>query len=113
MVAILEADNMASGLIAMATTDEIQQKAEWRSRLMADVLSSAHDDETRCELLEAGLHQAHSEGVEDAAEICDGIARQTSSPQIRAVAETIAKALREYDNRNKLGRSARLSELDH
>jgi hypothetical protein len=86
--------------------EEVQQKSDWRARLMADVLSNMHDEETRAELLIAGLDQAHSEGVEDAAFICDGIAHQAAEPRTRKVATTIAKALREYDARNKSTRAA-------
>lgn len=85
--------------------EEVQQKAEWRSRLMADVLSNMHDDETRAALLEAGLNQSHSEGVEDAATICDGIVHQSKSAEVRRVAGTIAKALREYDAWNRTTRA--------
>lgn len=88
----------------MKIDDETQQKAEWRGRLMADVLSNMHDEDTRAELLEAGLHQAHSEGVEDAAVICDRIAHHAESREARKVAYIIAKALRDYDARNKATR---------
>lgn len=84
--------------------EEVQQKSEWRARLMADVLSNMHDEEIRSELLIAGLDQAHSEGVEDAATICDGVAHQTKDPTTRRIATTLAKALRDYDRRNKAGR---------
>lgn len=81
--------------------DEVQQKAEWRARLMADVLGDKFAEETRALLLEAGLHQAHSEGVEDAAYICVAIAHQATNSEVRRVATTIARALRDYDARNK------------
>lgn len=85
--------------------EEVQQKSDWRARLMADVLSNTHDEETRAELLIAGLEQAHTEGVEDATFICDGIAHQSVEPRTIKVATTIAKALRDYNARNKNGRS--------
>lgn len=81
--------------------DSIRQKAEWRGRLAAVMLNKTHDDDTRLALLEAGLDQAHSEGVLDCAEICENIARGSSNLAVVRFAATIAKTLREFDARNR------------
>lgn len=78
--------------------DEVVQKAEWRARLMGDVLSNMHDDETRAAMLEAGLAQAHEEGLLDAAYICDEVAK--TRPNAAIVASVIAKAIRDLAARN-------------
>lgn len=86
--------------------EEVQQQAEWRSRLMADVLSNMHDEETRVAILIAGLDQAHSEGLMDAAWICDQIAARGPSTT-RRTADILAKAIRDLDRKNMAYLTAR------
>ena len=78
--------------------DEIQQKAEWRARLIGGVLSNTHDDETRVAMFEAGLHQAHSEGLHDAIYVIEKVA--VERPDYAAALGIIAKSLRKLDRLN-------------
>jgi len=78
--------------------DELQQKAEWRGRLIADVLSDMHDEETRVAILEAGLRQAHSEGLHDAIYVIEKIA--VERPDYATALGIIAKSLRKLDRLN-------------
>lgn len=77
-----------------AQAEQLQQRAEWRARLMADVLSNMHDDETRVQMLFAGLEQAHQEGMSDAADICDGLAVAKPGTRDATVAFVISNAIR-------------------
>lgn len=81
-----------------ADADEVDQKTDWRSRLVQAVLAREFEDETLVLMLEAGLQEAHSEGVLDAASICERVA-EADSPA-RTVALVLAKALRKYNDRN-------------
>lgn len=85
----------------MQITDETQQKADWRGRLCADVLSNFHDEETKSELLMAGLRQAHEEGLADAAYICECVARD-GPRTTRDTAQVLGDAIRQLIARNKL-----------
>lgn len=79
--------------------DEITQKAEWRGRLFRALLRREHDDETLLAMLEAGLDQAHSDGLQDAADVCQGVADAKSDS--KRVASVLANAIRELDRRNR------------
>lgn len=81
--------------------DEIQQKFEWRARLVVDVLSRKFDIQILAEMLEAGLRQAHSEGLIDAALICDHVAEMTDRGPKRHTAEVLGRCIRELDRKNK------------
>jgi hypothetical protein len=89
--------------VSMATVnDEIQQKAEWRARAISDIVLKAHDDETLVEMLEACLNQAHSEGLGDAAYICDKVADDPGiEPVKRRTAKVLARSIRDLDKLNK------------
>lgn len=81
--------------------DEIQQKSEWRTRLVVDVLSRKFDIQILAEMLEAGLRQTHSEGLIDAALVCDDVATMIDSGPKRHTAEVLGRAIRELDRKNK------------
>lgn len=89
----------------MTPDDEVTQKVEWRNRVMAAVLRRQFDDETLFEMLDAGWEQAHSEGVLDAAHICQRVAEGAEDSRGKYVAQTLANACLEYDARNKAGRT--------
>lgn len=78
--------------------DEVQQRAEWRTRLTVAVLERKHDDETLSEMLRAGLNQAHSEGLMDAVHILEQIAKQR--PAYAPVLDIITVQLRKLDEMN-------------
>lgn len=83
--------------------DEIQQKAEWRTRLISAILNREHDNETLCTMLEAGLHQAHSEGVGDAVYVIDQVAMQR--PDHADVLTILSTSLRRLAIANTAGRT--------
>jgi hypothetical protein len=85
-------------------TDELMQKAEWRARLIVDIIARKFDDETLAEMLEAGLCQAHSEGLRDAADICQAVAGAVADPAKRHAARVLASSIRDLDTRNKATR---------
>jgi hypothetical protein len=90
------------GTLRMDTIDpDVMQKAEWRVRLVRAVLFREHDDDTLLAMLDAGLDMAHSEGLLDAVEVCQGVADQSDGDQKR-VASVLANALRKLDAKNKL-----------
>jgi hypothetical protein len=83
-------------------SDEVQQKAEWRARAISGIVLKAHDDETLVEMLEACLNQAHSEGLADAAYICDKVAADPGiEPVKRRTAKVLAGSIRNLDKLNK------------
>lgn len=83
-------------------SDETQQKAEWRARAISDIVLKAHDNETLVEMLEACLNQAHSEGLGDAAYICDKVADDPEiEPVKRRTAKVLAGSIRDLDKLNK------------
>lgn len=79
--------------------EEVEQKAEWRARLMGAIIRRDFDDDTLAHMLEAGLNQAHSEGLQDAADICDAIIE--ARPHTKPMFSIIANAIRGLDERNK------------
>jgi hypothetical protein len=84
----------------MDTIDpEVMQKAEWRVRLVRAVLFREHDSETLLAMLDAGLDMAHSEGLLDAVEVCQGVADQSDGEQ-RRVALVLADGLRKLNAKN-------------
>jgi len=85
-------------------TDDLMQKAEWRSRLVVDILARKFDDETLAEMIEAGLCQAHSEGLLEAAEVCQSVADAVRDPAKKHAASVLASSIRELDARNKVTR---------
>lgn len=91
----------------MILTDEMDQHIAWRMRLATAIVHREFDDETLLTMLHAGLHQAHSEGLNDAAHICETVAVQR--PQARHVASVLAKAIRELDKLNRKGESNEVS----
>jgi hypothetical protein len=84
-------------------TDELLQKAEWRARLIEDVIHRRFDDETLAVMIEAGLSQAYSEGLLDAAEICESVARSVSEPPKRQTASVLGRCLRQLNDLNRKG----------
>src|SRR5262245_40202562 len=85
-------------------TDEITQKVDWRMRVSRAVLERQFDQETLLALLDAGWEQAHSEGVTDAAHICQRIADQAPSPRDRQIAQLLADSCTAYDQKNRADR---------
>ena len=81
--------------------DEVAQKAEWRTRLIVDIIQRKFDDETLADMLEAGLRQAHSEGLRDAADICQSVANAVQDPGKARAAFILASSIRDLDVRNK------------
>lgn len=81
--------------------EEVAQRVGWRSRLIADVILRKFDDETLADMLEAGLRQAHSEGLLDAADICQSVANAIQDPGKARAAFVLASSIRELDVRNK------------
>jgi hypothetical protein len=86
----------------MPTDDSIKQRAEWRTRLMRDVIDGAHGKSTLVEMLAAGLHQAYAEGVNDCAEMCETIATRAADHRARRVADVLATSMRDYNRQNNL-----------
>ena len=84
-------------------SDEADHHIAWRMRLATAIVYREFDDETLLVMLHAGLHQAHSEGLNDAAHICETVAVQR--PQAQHVASVLAKAIRELDELNRKGES--------
>lgn len=85
--------------------EEALQKAEWRARIMLAVANQAFDTETLLQMLDAGWEQAHSEGLMDAAYICQKIADSMSDARGIKVAGTLAESCRKLDARNRAGRA--------
>lgn len=79
-------------------SDDATQRAEWRIRLVRALVNREHDTETLLAMLEAGLDKAHSEGLQDAAFICQRIA--DSAAPARSVATAVAAAIQDLDRRN-------------
>ena len=83
--------------------DEVQQKVEWRGRLAEALILRKFDNETMLEMLSAGFHQAHSEGLQDAAHICRQVADATQlSANARQTASVLLEAMLDLDRRNAL-----------
>lgn len=89
-----------------STNDEVDQRIAWRHRLAEAILKRQFDDETLLAMLDAGLSQAHAEGLLDAAEICKGVA---SVPANRRVASALERAMRNLIELNKKTRA----EVEH
>lgn len=94
---------MGSPLMSIAN-DEIIQKVEWRTRVLKAVLEQAFDKETLSDMLDAGWQQAHSEGVLDAAHICQNVAAGAADTRGRYVAQTLADSCKKYDAMNRTDR---------
>lgn len=79
--------------------DESRQAVDWRMRLIEAILNRYHDDETLVAMLEAGLNQAHSEGLISGALLCEDIAglRIASAPTFLYA----AKCIRDLDALNQ------------
>ena len=93
---------------------EVQQKAEWRTRLIVAIIERRFDDETLADMLEAGLDQANSDGLLDAAALCHRVADLVSDPNRRHVASTLAKSIMELDRMNrKIPGSGSFFKLTH
>jgi hypothetical protein len=86
----------------MASDEQIKQRAEWRSRLMKAVIGRQHDPATLVDMFAAGLQQAYSEGVLDAADMCDTIAKRTTNERDRYVAGVLAQSMRDYTTLNNV-----------
>lgn len=74
-------------------TDEVQQRQAWRRRLVEAVMERKFDDEVLVTMLCAGLDQAHTEGLSDAAEICRKVA--DGVPSARRVAGVLKRSIQE------------------
>lgn len=75
-----------------ADMKEVAERAAWRTRLVIDVLRGTHDKKTIADMVDAGLNQAHREGVEDAIDICD----RALSGAMPDVAEIILGTLKDF-----------------
>ena len=95
------------------TRDEIQQKFEWRARLVVDLLSRKFEISTLAIMLEAGLRQAHSEGLLDAADVCETVSLSAENADKRRAAKVLAESIRELDRRNKAIPGGEYSTLGH
>lgn len=83
--------------------DEIQQKVAWRGRLAEAIILRKFDNETLLEMLAAGFHRAHSEGLQDAAKICRRVADRTDQSSIvQQTASILLDAMIDLDRRNAL-----------
>lgn len=82
-------------------TDEARQRAEWRGRLAEALLRRDHDDEILMEMLSEGLHKAHQEGIEDAAVVCEEIARVLPSGDVGEAFGVAARSLRKLAEQNR------------
>lgn len=80
--------------------EQIQQRGEWRLRLIKAAIGREHSNDTLVDMLVAGLQQAYIEGVLDCAEMCDVIATRTTAARDRFVAATLANSMREYSALN-------------
>lgn len=85
----------------MSVTDELRQKAEWRARLIEDVIRRRFDDATLESMIEAGLSQAYSEGILDAAEMCQSVAHNVSEAPKKQTAAVLARCLRQLNDMNR------------
>lgn len=81
-----------------ALNDKSQQSLDWRMRIISAIVRREFDDESLVEMLIAGFHQAHSEGLHDAAHICREVAKKESA---RFVASRLERAILELDSLNK------------
>lgn len=93
-----------------ATINDCMQKAEWRTRVMLAVVNRSFDNETLIELLNAGWDQAHSEGLQAAAGICQRTADDIGNPVMKQTAEVLANACRVLDAKNKADRLRALGQ---
>lgn len=81
------------------TDDEFEQRCAWKQRLVRALLERKHDDETLAHMLEAGLNQAHAEGLRDAAYICDKVA-EAHPKRVGPVAMVLARQMRRLEQLN-------------
>lgn len=79
---------------------ETQQQAEWRARLLVDLMGRRFDDATLVAMLRAGLDEAHSEGLRDAAEICQKVA-DADPKRWGPVASVLARQIRALIKMNR------------
>jgi hypothetical protein len=79
--------------------EDTAHRTEWKQRIVAAVVERRFDDETLGHLIAAGFDQAHSDGLADAAYICDRVAE--ARPHTRTVLAVIANAIRDLDARNR------------
>lgn len=86
-------------------TEETMQKVEWRVRLVVDLIARQHDDATLEAMLNAGLEQAYSEGLQEAASVCQAVADGPVQAATKHVASTLAASIRELDRRNRRDRA--------
>lgn len=70
------------------------QRVEWKTRLVSAIVSREFSTETLVEMVMAGLDEAYSEGVRDAADICSNA--QANHTQL-------GETLRRYDQLNRSG----------
>lgn len=79
--------------------DEFQQRAEWRERLIEAVICRSADDETLVDMLMAAFDQSHSDGLQDAAAVCDHAGKNNG--EAGRAARTLAGLIRELDRMNR------------
>jgi hypothetical protein len=90
----------------MQITEDMRQKAEWRARLTVAIASRKHDDATLVAMLHAGFEEAFSEGMQEAASLCDLLCEGGSINSQRGhTLRVTAKAIRELDAKNRAGRT--------
>lgn len=78
-----------------------QQRWEWQKRIIEAVLDRKFDDETIVIMLIQGFHQAHQEGISEAAQICEEVAAVAPIGEYKRVATTLGESLRELVRRNE------------
>lgn len=83
------------------TVELCTQRAEWRHRLLMAIASGKFDAEVIVELLNAGWAQAHTEGLQDASDICQDVANAMGNPVQKHVAQRLANACLELVALNK------------
>jgi hypothetical protein len=81
--------------------DRLLRRALWREGLMEAIRQREIAPADLCRMVEAGLNEASSEALSDAAEICDKVGAGIDDPKQRRMAEVLANAMRNYDALNR------------
>jgi hypothetical protein len=80
------------------------QQLEWRARLVRAVIERKHGDETLVTMLFAGFDQAQSDGLRDAAWLCQRVAE--ACPESARVATVLAENILRLDKMNRADANA-------
>ena len=88
-------------MLTVAEREDVEQRTAWKRRIVSAILNREHDDETLAAMLIAALNQGHSEGLQDAAHICEQIGVQYPGASIVGrTATVLARSIRELDKLN-------------